>query len=89
SNTFNVIFNWSRTSVVGINEPVTSGIGNINETLSNPTYSAVIVPYTFTLNANGCTNVQSVFVTVNPVLTVPDQTASTCSNSNFSFKAPN
>ncbi|WP_204311937.1 hypothetical protein, partial [Escherichia coli] len=71
SNTFNVIFNWSRTSVVGINEPVTSGVGNINESLSNPTYSAVVVPYNFTLNANGCTNVQSVFVTVNPVLTVP------------------
>jgi gliding motility-associated-like protein len=89
SNTFNVVFNWARTSVVGINEPITSGVGNINEALSNPTYSAVIVPYNFTLNANGCTNTQSVFVTVNPVLTVPDQNASTCSNASFNFKAPN
>jgi gliding motility-associated-like protein len=89
SNTFNVVFNWSRTSVVGITEPITSGVGNINEALSNPTYSAVIVPYNFTLNANGCTNDQSVFVTVNPVLTVPDQNATSCSNASFNFKAPN
>ena len=89
SNTFNTVFSWVRTYVVGLNEPITSGVGNINESLSNPTYSAVIVPYNFTLNANGCSNLQTVFVTVNPVLTVPDQNAYTCSNTYFNFKAPN
>ena len=89
SNTFNTVFNWTRAYVVGLNEPVSSGTGNVNESLSNPTFSAVIVPYNFTLNANGCSNIQTVFVTVNPVLTVPDQNASTCSNTFFNFKAPN
>ncbi len=89
SNTFNVVFNWSRSYVVGITDPVTSGQGNISEVLNNPTYNAVIVPYIFTLTANGCTNIQTVYETVNSVLTVPDMNIASCSGTSFSATAPN
>ena len=89
SNTFNVVFNWARSYVVGITDSVTSGQGNISEVLNNPTYNAVIVPYIFTLTANGCTNKQTVYVTVNSVLTVPDMNIASCSGTSFSATAPN
>ena len=89
SNTFNVDFRWDRSYVVGITDAVTSGNGNISETLHNPTYNAVIVPYIFKLSANGCTNTQTVYVTVNPVLTVQDMSVASCSGSYFSVTPPN
>ena len=89
SNTFNVAFNWSRSYVVGIAEPVDSGTGNVSSVLSNPTYNAVIVPYIFRLTANGCTNLQTIYVTVNPVITLPDMTVSSCSGSQINVTAPN
>jgi gliding motility-associated-like protein len=81
SNTFNVNYSWARSYVVGITEQVKSGTGNISETLSNPTYNAVTVPYIFNLTANGCTNSQTIYLIVNPVLTLPDMNISACSGS--------
>lgn len=89
SNTFNVTFNWSRSYVVGITEAISSGSGNVSEGLSNPTYNVVTVPYQFSLKANGCTNTQTVYVLVNPVLSFPDLTISTCSGTPVNLAIPN
>ena len=89
SNTFNVVFNWERSFVTGISNPVTTGKGNISEVLYNPTPNAVIVPYIFTLTANGCTNKQTIYETVNAVLVVQDINIATCSGNTFNVKAPN
>ena len=89
SSTRDVSFSWSRSYVVGITEALTQGSNSISEKLSNTTFNTVQVPYVFTLTANGCTNQQTVYEVVNPVLTLNDQTTPVCSGTNFTINPPN
>lgn len=89
SKTRDVSFKWTRSYVVGIKEPLTEGENSISEKLTNTTFNIVRVPYVFTLSANGCTNQQTVYEIVNPVLTLNDQKTSVCSGNNFSITPPN
>ena len=79
---------WSRASVSGIsNTSATSTTGNISETLVNSTNAPIEVVYDYTLTLNGCTNTQSLRVTVNPKsqLTSSSTPTAICSGSTFSY----
>jgi hypothetical protein len=89
SSTRDVTFSWARSYVVGITEAPTIGNNSISETLQNTTFNIVQVPYVYTLTANGCTNQQTVYEIVNPVLNLPDMTSQVCSGSNFKFVTDN
>jgi gliding motility-associated-like protein len=89
SSTRDVSFSWSRSYVVGITESLTQGFNSISEKLTNTTFNTVQVPYVFTMTANGCTNQQTVYEVVNPVLTLNDQTTPVCSGTNFNINPPN
>jgi hypothetical protein len=68
SATTGTTYSWSRGVVAGITQ-ATAGSGataSINETLTNTTTAPINVTYIYTLTANGCTNPQSVVITVNP-----------------------
>jgi len=81
SGTINVLFDWERSYVAGINEALSKGAGNISEILTNKTSNVLLVPYIYTLSANGCSNSETIFATVNPVLVSPDISATICSSS--------
>ena len=81
SSSINVLFDWERSYVAGINEALSKGAGNISEILTNKTSNVLLVPYIYTLSANGCSNSETVFATVNPVLVSPDISATICSGS--------
>ncbi len=85
SSTRDVSFEWSRSYVVGISEALTNGQNSISEELHNTTFNIVQVPYIYTMKANGCTNQQTVYEIVNPVLTLPDMTTPVCSGTNFNI----
>ena len=89
SNTRDVSFAWSRSYVVGIKESLTEGTNSISEKLTNTTFNIVRVPYVFNISANGCTNQQTIYEIVNPVLTLNDQTTPVCSGSDFTITPPN
>ena len=89
SSTRDVTFSWARSYVVGITEAPTVGNNSISETLQNTTFNIVQVPYVYTLTANGCTNQQTVYEIVNPVLNLPDMTSQVCSGSNFKIVPDN
>lgn len=82
-----VSFAWSRAAVAGIAEPANSDTGSISEMLHNTTGAPVVVTYVYTLTVNGCTNQQSVNVTVNPrpVLTTSLTPPDMCSHTLFSY----
>ena len=70
--TAGTVFNWTRTGLAGILQSASSGIGDVNETLTNTTNAPVIVTYSYSLTANGCTgNIYDVTVTVNPTPPIP------------------
>ena len=74
-------FNWTRAAVAGITTAGPgSGTNNPNETLVNITSTPIPVTYTFTLEANGCSNIQDVVVNIKPepVIT-PGQNPAICS----------
>lgn len=89
SNTRDVDFSWSRSFVVGIKEALTNGKGSVSEKLTNNTYNIIKVPYVYTMKANGCTNTQTVYEVVNPVLTLNDIKQEVCSGRDFSITPPN
>lgn len=89
SSTRDVQFTWTRSFVVGIAEVLTNGSGSISEKLTNNTYNTVRVPYVYNMSANGCTNTQTVYEVVNPVLTLNDQTEEVCTGRDFSIVPPN
>ena len=60
------VFTWTRAAVAGISNPASSGPGGISEQLINTTSAPIDVVYVYTLDANGCTQTQSLVVTVNP-----------------------
>ena len=63
-------FAWSRDTVAGISNSDSTGVGNINEILINPTTDPAIVTYLDTLTANGCLSIDTVKVVVNPTPTL-------------------
>lgn len=65
-NSGNVTFSWERNAVSGIENTPSFGNGLIKEKLLNNTANGIQVPYIFKLTADGCTQQQTVFVTVNP-----------------------
>ena len=87
SNTNNVIYTWTRATVAGISNAAASGNGAINETLVNTTFNSIVVQYQVTLTINGCTNTQTLNVTVNPLagLSSPLINAPICSNTTFAY----
>ena len=88
SSVLNTDFHWVREVVSGIINPREEG-DNIypDETLVNTTTSPIEVIYTYTLKANGCTNVQyvKVMVTQSPVLTSTLSPDPICSGTTFSY----
>ncbi|WP_439879960.1 PKD-like domain-containing protein [Pontibacter sp. MBLB2868] len=89
STTVGVSFSWSRASVTGISPTTASGsTAAISETLTNSTVNPVVVTYSITMTADGCSNTQDVKVTVNPspVLTSTLSPGAVCNGSAFSYK---
>ncbi|MEI6585652.1 MAG: PKD-like domain-containing protein, partial [Sediminibacterium sp.] len=67
SATVGTTYTWTRTSVAGISNPTVSGTGAISENLINTSANPITVTYNYTLTANGCTNPQTVTVTIDPL----------------------
>ena len=87
STTAGTTFAWTRAAVTGISNTASSGAGSVTETLVNTTTSPVNVTYVYTLSANGCTNIQNVVVTVNPVPTGACTISNTSLTTNFNGTA--
>jgi len=86
SATAGTAFAWSRATVTGISNAAGSGTGAINETLINTTANPVTVTYNYVLTANGCSNAQTVTVSVNPSATMSSAlTANVCSGRAFKY----
>jgi hypothetical protein len=81
-------FSWTRALISGIAQAGSSGIGTINETLTNTTASPINVSYVYTATANGCAGKpQNVMVTINPLPefnSTPNPTA-ICSGTTFIY----
>ncbi len=60
------LFTWGRAAISGILEAATSGAGNPNEQLINTSTLPLPVSYVYALSASGCSNLDTVTVTVNP-----------------------
>ena len=80
SMTVGTSYVWTRDSVTGIAPATGTGTGTINESLSNTTGNAVSTDYRFVLDANGCTSIRDLTVTVNPPIAGPAITTTTPSN---------
>jgi gliding motility-associated-like protein len=89
SATTGATYVWSRPVITNISNTSTSATSNPNEVLINTSINPVIVPYNFTLTANGCSNSETVNVLVNPTPVVPNQITSACNNTAFSFTPQN
>lgn len=89
SATTGTTYVWSRPVITNISNTSTSATSNPNEVLINTSINPVIVPYNFTLTANGCSNSETVDVLVNPTPTVSNQIAASCNSTAFSFTPTN
>jgi hypothetical protein len=83
-------FSWERTSVpAGLTgpAPTATGTNTISETFDNGTSNVIPVTYTFTVTANGCTNIENFTANINPtpVLSPTPLTGSICDGDIFSF----
>ena len=90
SATVGTTFTWTRAAVTGITPATGSGgSATITETLINSTANPITVTYVIVLTANGCSNTQSIPVTVNPspVLSSSLTPPAICSNTAFSYTA--
>ena len=85
SSTTGTTYTWARPTIVPITNVASTGINSIGEILNNPSITAVMVAYNYTLTANGCNNNQQVSVLINPIPTLTPQTTSTCSSIAFSI----
>jgi len=87
SNTPGTTFSWTRTAVLGIQNVASSGTGAVNETLINATGTPKTATYVYTLNVNGCINIQNVVITVLPLPTLLSSVSppSVCSNNPFNY----
>jgi hypothetical protein len=66
SATAGTSFSWTRDTVTGISNAARAGINNPNDTLINTTSHTIIVTYKYNMMANGCSNTENVYLTVNP-----------------------
>lgn len=88
SATAGATFAWSRAAILGISQAQSSGTGNVSETLTNTTASAIDVTYVYVTTANGCSNTQNVVVSVKPAPQLNSTlTGSLCSGSTFGYTA--
>jgi gliding motility-associated-like protein len=85
SSTAGTSYSWARPAIFPITNPSSSGINSIGEILNNPSITAVMVAYNYTLTANGCNNNQQLSVLINPIPTLTPQITSTCSSIAFSI----
>ncbi len=60
------IYEWNRITTEGISEADNSGLGPINEALTNTTNLPVNVDFNYNIDLDGCTDKKIVVVTVNP-----------------------
>jgi gliding motility-associated-like protein len=82
------VFNWTRAAVTGISNNAASGLNNINEVLVNTTNNPIPVTYTYNLvTTEGCSNTQTVTVTINPTPTLssPINPPAVCSGAVFNY----
>lgn len=61
---------WARAAVPGISNAPATGSGTVRETLNSTDTAAVTVPYTYTIQADGCSANQVVDVVINPIPTL-------------------
>ena len=89
SATTGTTFAWSRAAIPGITNPAAAGADDPLETLVNTTPDPIPVAYTYTLTANGCSNVQQVVVVVNPVpqMLITTTPSTICDNTTFTYVA--
>jgi len=90
STTAGAAFSWTRSVVAGIsNAAGSASTAAATETLINTTSSPVTVSYVYTILANGCSNTQTVSMTVNPspVLSSTLSPSAICSGSTFGYTA--
>lgn len=83
------VFTWSRAVIPFISNGAGSGSGNPAEILVNTGINTVVVPYVYTITSNGCSNTQTVNVSVNPTPSVGSQVASACNNASFTVSPTN
>ena len=86
SNTPGATFAWTRAYQPGVSNLQATGTNNPNETLNNTTYITVDVPYMYVISAAGCTNTQSISVSVrpSPILSTSN-TANACTSVPFTY----
>ncbi len=87
SATTGTVFTWFRDTVAGISNLAASGTNNPNENLYNSTDTPVVLKYIDTLSANGCVNIQTVWLTVNPTpkLSSTVTPPAICNNTVFTY----
>ncbi len=86
SSTAGATFNWTRPVIAGILNPGATSAGNPNEILINTTTSPVDVVYIFAVASGGCSIIQNVTVTVNPIPTLSSPlSVSACSGRSFDY----
>ncbi|MES2140678.1 MAG: PKD-like domain-containing protein [Bacteroidota bacterium] len=89
STTSGSTFSWSRPAITNITPATNSGVGSVNEALTNTSASAISVTYAYQVSANGCLNstIYNVVVVVNvfPILSSTLAPAAVCSGSPFSY----
>jgi len=88
SATTGITYLWTRDVVSGISNSAGSGSGaTVTETLINTTSAPIDVVYEFSLSANGCDNIQFVYVTVNPTPTLDSSLTppAVCGNEAFTY----
>ncbi|MBT8316688.1 PKD-like domain-containing protein [Lutibacter sp.] len=84
----NATFSWTRAIQSGISNPAGSGNDDINEILINTTNAPIGVDYVYTINTpDGCENIQTVTVFVNPLPQLTSSTITTeiCSGDSFTY----
>jgi hypothetical protein len=79
---------WTRAAVPGITNPASNGnTATISEALTNSTTNDIVVSYSISLSANGCSNTQNVTDTVKagPTFTSSTNPPPVCSGSAFTY----
>jgi hypothetical protein len=85
----NGVYAWSRATVTGISNAVSTGTGAINEVLTNTTTAPVTVTYAYTLSLNSCVNPTpynlSVVVNPQPSLSSTLSAGAICTGTAFTY----
>jgi hypothetical protein len=81
-------FTWYRPTMTGLSNPLPgSGFTTISEVPVDTLSVPLVVPYTYTVTANGCNNPQTLFLTVEPfsLLTSAIIAPDVCSGAAFTY----